>query len=283
MTGNSPAGPGVLPVLDHRLDGDSLYQLRASVAAHATQAGLPPRRADDLVIAVHELAANVVRHGSGHGRLRIWRHGQALHCQVTDEGPPPGAGAWPVTVPGEDPGSASAAAGGPPWRVEPGHGLWLVRQLADRTSLHPGPQGTAVTISFTLGSPGAAPAPFTLARDTCRDCTVLTLSGQLDLSSASQLGDAVEELLAGTPTVRLVLDLAGLTFWDPFGLAALLRAQARIAGSPSARMILAAAPGPFIGHLRGSGLSGQFTLADTADEAVGELAVPTQPSESRER
>jgi anti-anti-sigma factor len=265
MTGN-------WPILDHRLDSDSLYQLRASVAAHATQAGLPARRADDLVIAVHELAANVVRHGSGRGRLRIWQHGQALHCQVTDEGPPPGAGPGP---PGAGPG--------PPWRVEPGHGLWLVRQLADRTSVHPGPQGTAVTISFGLGTPGAAPAPFTLSRDTDRDCTVLTLSGQLDLSSASQLGDAVDELVARTPAVRLVLDLAGLTFWDPFGLAALLRAQARIAESPSARMILAAAPGPFIGHLRGSGLSGQFTLADTADEAIGELAQPTRPSESRER
>ena len=260
MTGNSP-------ILDHRLDSDSLYQLRASVAAHATQAGLPARRADDLVIAVHELAANVVRHGSGRGRLRIWQHGQALHCQVTDEGPPLAAG----------------PAEAPPWRVEPGHGLWLVRELADRTSVHPGPHGTAVTISFGLGTPGAAPAPFTLATDTYRDGTVLTLSGQLDLSSASQLGDAVDELVARTPAVRLVLDLAGLTFWDPFGLAALLRAQAKIAESPSARMILAAAPGPFIGHLRGSGLSGQFTLADTADEAIGELAQPTRPSESRER
>ncbi len=87
--GEVQAVPGGLPILDLRLDGDSLYQLRASVAAHAAQAGLPPRRADDLVIAVHELAANVVRHGSGHGRLRIWQHRDALHCQITDEGPPP--------------------------------------------------------------------------------------------------------------------------------------------------------------------------------------------------
>jgi anti-sigma regulatory factor (Ser/Thr protein kinase) len=145
MTDNS------LPILDHRLDGDSLYQLRASVAAHAVQAGLSPRRADDLVIAVHELAANVVRHGSGFGRLRIWQHRQALHCEVTDEGQPPGAGAEPATDPGEESRSGAATpAQVPPWRVEPGHGLWLVHKLADRTSLHPGPRGTAVTISFTL-------------------------------------------------------------------------------------------------------------------------------------
>src|SRR5215469_14695229 len=73
-------------VLDQAIDANSLYQLRASVAARAVQAGLPQRRADDLVIAAHELAANVVRHGSGHGRLRIWQHGQMLHCQVSDDG-----------------------------------------------------------------------------------------------------------------------------------------------------------------------------------------------------
>ena len=81
----APRTAATEPILDQALDGDSLYQLRASVAAHAVQAGLPQRRADDLVIAAHELAANVVRHGSGRGRLRIWRHDQALHCQVTDE------------------------------------------------------------------------------------------------------------------------------------------------------------------------------------------------------
>jgi anti-sigma regulatory factor (Ser/Thr protein kinase) len=163
----------VLPILDLRLDGDSLYQVRASVAAHGTQAGLPPRRADDLVIAVHELAANVIRHGSGYGRVRVWQRDQALHCQVTDEGPPTDApaDAGPETEPDAPSRSGDATpAEAPPWRVEHGHGLWLVRQLSDRTSLHPGPRGTAVTISFALGSAGTAPAPFTLTRDTSPGC-----------------------------------------------------------------------------------------------------------------
>lgn len=139
---------GVQPILDEAIGSDSLYRLRGSVAAHALEAGLPQRRADDLVIAAHELAANVVRHGSGRGRLRIWKHGQLLHCQVTDEGTAghhsrcdhPGSGSEAELVPGV-----------PQWRIEPGHGLWLVRQLADRTSLHPGLNGSAVTISFELG------------------------------------------------------------------------------------------------------------------------------------
>src|ERR1700727_3014048 len=79
------------PILDQAFDADSLYALRAAVAAHATQAGLPPGRADDLVIAVHELAANAVRHGAGHGRLRVWRAGHTLRCQISDDGLRPAA------------------------------------------------------------------------------------------------------------------------------------------------------------------------------------------------
>src|SRR5271170_5945505 len=83
----APGDPGP-QILDQAFDAGSLYALRAAVAAHATQAGLPPGRADDLVIAVHELASNAVRHGAGHGRLRIWRSDQALHCEISDDGLP---------------------------------------------------------------------------------------------------------------------------------------------------------------------------------------------------
>ena len=125
-------------ILDQAFDADSLYALRAAVAAHATQAGLSPGRSDDLVIAVHELAANAVRHGAGHGRLRVWKSDQALLCEISDDGilPPAGTG--------------DAAE----WHTEPGHGLSLVRQVADQTSLRSGPHGTLATISFALVAPG---------------------------------------------------------------------------------------------------------------------------------
>jgi hypothetical protein len=42
--------------LEQVFDGDLLYALRSAVAAHAAQAGLPPGRAHDVVIAAHELA-----------------------------------------------------------------------------------------------------------------------------------------------------------------------------------------------------------------------------------
>ena len=133
-----PAGqdswPGDTPLLDQAFDASSMYQLRAAVAAHAGHAGLSRTRADDLVVAVHELAANVVRHGSGRGRLIVWRDAAELHCQVAEEGGQQAAG----------------ARGDPPWRIQPGHGLWLVREIADRTQLLPGPDGVTSIITFRL-------------------------------------------------------------------------------------------------------------------------------------
>lgn len=137
------AGP---PALDQLFDSDSLYALRSAVAAHAGQAGLPVERGDDLVIAVHELAANVVRHGAGTGRLRLWNEGEVLRCQVTDAGPPAAAaGSGP-----DGPGPGPPADGIPPWIIEHGHGLWLVRQVADELSLQSGPGGSIATISFSI-------------------------------------------------------------------------------------------------------------------------------------
>src|SRR5436309_15944608 len=81
-------GADVPPILAQDFDAGSLYALRAAVAAHATQAGVPEPRARDIVLAVHELAVNAIRHGAGHGRLLITEHGGALRCQVTDDGAP---------------------------------------------------------------------------------------------------------------------------------------------------------------------------------------------------
>ena len=67
MSAGAPA-----PVLDQEFDSGNLYALRAAVQAHVDQAGLSEDRASDVVLAVHELAANAIAHGAGHGRLRLW-------------------------------------------------------------------------------------------------------------------------------------------------------------------------------------------------------------------
>ena len=54
--------------LDQTFDADTLADLRKAVLAVATAVGMPDHRAAEVMLAVHELAANAVRHGrSMHG------------------------------------------------------------------------------------------------------------------------------------------------------------------------------------------------------------------------
>ena len=226
------------------------------MVAHATEAGLAPGRADDLLIAVHELAANAVRHGAGHGRLRIWRSAAALRCEISDDGLP-------------DAQDAQDAQKVPEWRTEPGHGLSLVRQVADHTSLRSGRDGTSATISFALAAPGP---PFRLDRQELDGCTVLAVTGPLDLASAAQLSRTIADLL--TDDDKLVLDLTNLTGWDSAGLAALITVQHQISATPNARMILAGLPGHLEQHLRQAHLADRFTLADSQTQAAKTISEP---------
>lgn len=149
-------------VLDQRFDVTSLSALRTSTQACAVRAGMPADRATDIVIALHELAADAVRHGAGSGRLRIWDRVGALYCCVDDHGR---AAAAPA---GEDhgggvpstPSTASAAAPAEPnladhWPYRDGHGLWLARQVADQMMLRSDSSGTLAVLAFGLPRPPA--------------------------------------------------------------------------------------------------------------------------------
>jgi anti-anti-sigma factor len=267
LSESAPPAATDAPILDQVFDADSLYALRAAVAAHAADAGLSPGRADDLVIAVHELAANAVRHGAGHGRLRVWRADHALLCEISDDGTPLAADAdqRPSGESGESGETRNPAA---PWQTEPGHGLSLVRQVADQASLISGQEGTLATISFALGP---AEAQFRLDHQHRGGCAVVAVTGPLDLSSAGQLTETIDVLLAETPDLSLVLDLAGLAGWDSVGLAALITAQQRISASPPARMVLACLPEHLSRHLTQAGLAAGFRLAASAAAAVSML------------
>ena len=134
-----PASP---PSLDQAFDADALHLLRAAVAAHASAAGLSPARVADVMIAAHEMAANAVRHGAGHGRLRLHRDSRALYCQVSDAGPA-----------ARDGKPRPGRGGDPSWPVKHGHGLWMIGQLADQFSIHHGPAGTTATAGFSVSPP----------------------------------------------------------------------------------------------------------------------------------
>jgi anti-sigma regulatory factor (Ser/Thr protein kinase) len=133
MADHHPAGEPGFPVLDLPFDSGTLTALRAGVKAQACEAGLPEARAEDVVLAVHELAANAVSHGAGAGRLRIWKLAGSLRCQVEDGEP-----------------LASGPASGHSLPSRPGHGLWLVRQVADRMRILTGARGTRATVAFDL-------------------------------------------------------------------------------------------------------------------------------------
>ena len=139
MAGNDPvsdaAGADAPPLLDLAFDSGALYILRTEVLALAGQAGLSDDRAGDVVLAVHELAANVVCHGGGKGRLRVWHLAEALHCQVDDS---------------DLIASADPAALLDPFPELPGHGLWVARRVANQMQALSGPRGTRVTLIFEL-------------------------------------------------------------------------------------------------------------------------------------
>jgi anti-sigma regulatory factor (Ser/Thr protein kinase) len=142
------------PLLDQDFDSGTLYALRAAVQAHAGQAGLSEERASEVVLAVHELAANAIAHGAGRGRLRMWDLPGALRCEVLDSGSAGAGGPSGPAAAGGPPGSPAAGGpGGPseaadPWRAADGHGLWLVRQVADQLDLWSGPRGTRAIVTF---------------------------------------------------------------------------------------------------------------------------------------
>src|SRR5947209_6724193 len=66
--------------------GEDLFELRQLVTAWASKEALAPEPTEDLVLAVHEIATNSVRHGGGVGMLRLWRTSEELVCEVQDAG-----------------------------------------------------------------------------------------------------------------------------------------------------------------------------------------------------
>lgn len=105
------------------------------------------------MLAVHELAANAVRHGAGAGRLRMQAGSGALRVQVRDAGP---ASLDGHTRTGDVDGQEIGGADG--WPCQPGHGLWLVRQVTDQIRVLRAQGESLVTAVFNLPAAGVSPA-----------------------------------------------------------------------------------------------------------------------------
>jgi anti-sigma regulatory factor (Ser/Thr protein kinase) len=119
-----------------------LYPVRAHVARCAREAGLTAERAEDLVIAANEVAANTLGHTAGSGTVQVWRSQDEVICQVQDSGQ--------VTDPLA--GRSRSASDGS------GHGLWVVNQICDLVEFRSGPDGTVVRMHMWLDSKAHMPS-----------------------------------------------------------------------------------------------------------------------------
>jgi anti-sigma regulatory factor (Ser/Thr protein kinase) len=105
---------------------------RTSIMESAADLGVPRERLGSFVIAAMELVVNVIRHGRGVGRLRLWRADNTLYCQVSDRGP---------GIP--EPDKIGTELADPD--AESGRGLWIVRQFSDHLDIVTGATGTTIT------------------------------------------------------------------------------------------------------------------------------------------
>jgi anti-sigma regulatory factor (Ser/Thr protein kinase) len=123
--------------VEQPFDSDSLVALRSTVAAHSDVLGLEEAQVGDLVLVVHELATNAVRHGGGSGRLRMWTSDGAVFCEVSDVG-----SGFSYRPPDEH--------RVPPLGATGGRGLWIVAQLVEQLNVLTGPEGTSATVAMRL-------------------------------------------------------------------------------------------------------------------------------------
>lgn len=125
--------PADAPEFD--FDIDALHELRGFAARAAARAGLSDERAEDLILAASEIAANSIVHGGGSGHAKAWSEGGALLFETRDAGRI------------EEP-----LAG----RVRPaptqakGRGLWIANQLCDLVQIRSSESGTAVRLRVEL-------------------------------------------------------------------------------------------------------------------------------------
>ena len=142
--GTRPRSPEPLPVSGpvHRLEiGQSLPRLRGDLTALGDSLGVPPDRVDSLVVAVNELAANVIEHGAGKGSVRVWRAGDRWVCDVFDE-----RGGLIDPLAGYRPADNLRTRG---------YGLWITRQTCDYMEICGDSEASLVRLHFVDGrAPG---------------------------------------------------------------------------------------------------------------------------------
>lgn len=123
-------------------------------------------------------------------------------------------------------------------------------------------------------APNISPTPFEVANDQVGEVRVLSVSGELDLSTAPQLEQPLEEALSSNDS--LLIDLSACEFIDSTGIALLVRAWQRLDGEPGSegdsRFALCGLNNQVRRLLELSGLASSLSIHGSRDEAVAALA-----------
>jgi anti-sigma regulatory factor (Ser/Thr protein kinase) len=122
-----PKPPGEAAELS--FDRADLPTVRDFLRTQLYGTGLPPGRADDLLLATHEAATNCVRHGGSAGRIHVWGEDHQIICEV--------AGNGRITDPLVGRRRPDPSRGR-------GLGLWIVNQVCDLVQIRSGAEGTTI-------------------------------------------------------------------------------------------------------------------------------------------
>ncbi|WP_214406647.1 ATP-binding protein [Pseudonocardia lacus] len=106
-----------------------LHDVRSAVEDALLSANCPRERAEDVVLAVNEVATNAVEHGDARAELLIWVNDDGVVCEIHD------AGSLHDPLPGlQAPHSSNPR----------GRGVWIARQLCDSLHVWSDDRGTHV-------------------------------------------------------------------------------------------------------------------------------------------
>jgi len=129
--------PGGEPSVEIGFGLDDLPAMRRSIGSFAVSAGMRRSRADELVLAVNEIATNAVIHGRAPATVRIWRADDEVIVEVSDTGD----GIRDVLAGQLTPSTTGLG----------GRGVWLTRLLCDAVEVR---NGTGCTVSMHTLTPG---------------------------------------------------------------------------------------------------------------------------------